>query len=500
MYRDLAHALRPILRRNLMSLIEWKNEKNLSLLVDFYEMTMTNGYMVNGDTQVRVYFDYFFRKVPDGGGFAITAGLEQFVDYILNIHFEKEDIEMLRGMNLFTEPFLAYLENFKFTGDVWAIPEGTPVFPNTPIVTIGAPILEAQLIETVLLLTLNHQSLIATKASRIVRSAGSKPVVDFGPRRGHGADATIYGARAMFIGGCVGTSNLLAHKMFDIPVVGTMAHSWIQFYGDDQVAFEKYAHAYPKRSVFLVDTYNVLSSGVPAAIEVFKHMPKEAFKGIRLDSGDLKYLSQEARKMLDKAGLEEVQITVSNSLDEYKIRELEMQKAPIDSYGVGERMMTASSEPVYGGVYKLVAVEKDGEVDPRIKLSEDLVKVTNPGFKEVWRFFDNVTGKAFADLLTLKNEEVGESYVLFDEAMPWKKKTAKNYTAKRLQEQIVHNGVLVYEFPTLDKIRDYCKSEIEKLWDGLLRFETPDQYYVNLSFDLWTEKRRLIEENYSKLG
>ena len=483
-----------------MNQIDWKSEKNLSLLVDFYEITMTNGYMVNGDTDVRVYFDYFFRKVPDGGGFAITAGLEQFIEYVLNIHFSDEDVEMLRDMNMFTEAFLIFLKNFKFNGDIWAIPEGTPVFPNTPVVTIGASILEAQLIETVLLLTFNHQSLIATKANRIVRSAGHKPVVDFGPRRGHGADATIYGARAMYIGGCVGTSNLLAHKMFGIPVVGTMAHSWIQFYGDDKLAFEKYAHAYPKRSVFLVDTYNVLSSGVPAAIDVFKTMPSESFKGIRLDSGDLKYLSQESRKLLNAANLQEVQISVSNSLDEYKIRELEMQRAPIDSYGVGERMMTASSEPVYGGVYKLVAVEKDGEVDPRIKLSEDLIKVTNPGFKEVWRFFDNVTGKAFSDLLTLKDEEVGDTYVLFDEGMPWKKKTAKNYTAKKLQEVIVKNGKLVYVFPSLDEIRDYCKGEIEKLWDGLLRFETPDQYFVNLSFDLWTEKRRLIEENYSKLG
>ena len=338
----------------------WKNEKNLALLVDFYEITMTNGYMVNGDTDVRVYFDYFFRKVPDGGGFAVTAGLEQFIDYVLNIDFSQEDIALLREMGIFCEPFLTLLGNFKFSGDIWAIPEGTPVFPNTPVITIGAPILEAQLIETMLLLTINHQSLIATKASRIVRSAGAKPVVDFGPRRGHGADATIYGARAMYISGCVGTSNLLAHKMFDIPVVGTMAHSWVQFYGEDQLSFEKYAKAYPDKSVFLVDTYNVLSSGVPAAIEVFKTMKSTASKGIRLDSGDLKYLAQESRKMLDAAGFEDAKITVSNSLDEYKIRELEMQSTPIDSYGVGERMMTASSEPVYGGVYKLVAVEEIG--------------------------------------------------------------------------------------------------------------------------------------------
>ena len=483
-----------------MNHIEWKNEKNLALLVDFYEITMSNGYFVNKDTHVKVYFDYFFRRVPDGGGFAITAGLEQFIDYLLNMKFSSEDVAMLREMNLFDEQFLDFLLNFKFSGDVWAIPEGTPVFPNTPIVTIGAPILEAQLVETMLLLSINHQSLIATKASRIVRSAGKKPVIDFGARRGHGPDASIFGARAMYIAGCLGTSNLLAAKMFDIPPVGTMAHSWVQFYGDDYVAFDRYAKAYPRKAVLLVDTYNVLKSGVPAAIDVFKQMDANAVKGIRLDSGDLKYLSEESRKMLDAADLKDVKITVSNSLDEFKIRELEIQGVPIDSYGVGERMMTASSEPVYGGVYKLVAVEEDGEIDPRIKLSEDLIKVTNPGLKDVWRFYDQKTGKAFADLLTIKGEEVGDQYVLFDEGMPWKKKKAQNYVAKKLQVPIVTSGTCVYAFPSLNEVRDYCKAQIETLWDGLLRFETPDQYYVNLSFDLWTEKRRLIEENYSKLG
>jgi nicotinate phosphoribosyltransferase len=477
----------------------WKSEKNLSLLVDFYEITMTNGYLMNKDTDVRVYFDYFFRRVPDGGGFAITAGLEQFIDYIVNIEFSQEDIEMLRKMDMFCEEFLDYLKNFKFDGDIWAIPEGTPVFPNTPIITIGASILQAQLIETMLLLTLNHQSLIATKANRIVRAAGKKPVVDFGARRGHGIDATLYGARAMYISGCIGTSNVLAHKMFDIPVIGTMAHSWVQFYGDDRTAFQNYAMAYPHKSVFLVDTYNVLNSGVPAAIDVFRTMEENASKGIRLDSGDLNYFAVKSRELLDEAGFTDAKITVSSSLDEYKIRELEMQGAPIDSYGVGERMMTSSSEPVYGGVYKLVAVEKDGIIEPRIKLSEDIIKVTNPGLKDVWRFYDNNTGKAFSDLLTFKGETVGQTYVLFDEAMPSKKKTAKNFTARKLQELIIEKGKVVYKFPTLDEIRQYCQSEINKLWDGLLRFETPDQYYVNLSFDLWNEKRSQIEENYTKL-
>ncbi|MBE0451560.1 MAG: nicotinate phosphoribosyltransferase [Clostridia bacterium] len=477
----------------------WKSEKNLSLLVDFYEITMTNGYLMNNDTDVRVYFDYFFRRVPDGGGFAITAGLEQFIDFIVNIEFSDEDLEMLRNMGMFCEEFLDYLGTFKFDGDIWAIPEGTPVFPNTPILTIGASILQAQLIETMLLLTLNHQSLIATKANRIVRSAGKKPVVDFGARRGHGIDATLYGARAMYISGCIGTSNVLAHKMFDIPVIGTMAHSWVQFYGDDRTAFQNYAMAYPHKSVFLVDTYNVLNSGVPAAIDVFRTMEKDASMGIRLDSGDLNYFAVKSRELLDEAGFTDAKITVSSSLDEYKIRELEMQGAPIDSYGVGERMMTSSSEPVYGGVYKLVAVEKNGKIEPRIKLSEDIIKVTNPGLKDVWRFYDNNTGKAFSDLLTFKGEIVGQTYVLFDEAMPSKKKTAKNFTARKLQETIIERGKIVYEFPSLDEIREYCQSEINKLWDGLLRFETPDQYYVNLSFDLWNEKRSQIEENYTKL-
>jgi len=403
-------------------------------------------------------------------------------------------------MHIFDEAFLDYLKTFKFTGDVWAIPEGTPVFPNVPIVTIGAHILEAQILETALLTIMNHQSLIATKASRIVRSAGSKPVVDFGARRAHGPDATIYGARAAYIGGCVGTSNLLAYKMFDIPAVGTMAHSWVQFYGSDELAFRKYAKAYPNNVIFLVDTFNVLQSGVPSAIRVFRDMEPDAKKGIRLDSGDLKYLSTKARKMLDEAGYENAIITVSNALDEYKIRELEMQKAPIDSYGVGERLMTARSEAVFGGVYKLAAVEKQGVVDARIKLSEDAVKVTNPGFKEAWRLYDNVTGKAFADLLTMKGEPVAEPYKLFDELMPWRHKNVTNFTAKKLQEQIVKDGKVVYKFPTLSEIRDYSQEEISKLWDGLLRFDMPDQYYVNLSFDLWSEKKRLMEESYATLG
>lgn len=472
----------------------WKDEKNMALLFDFYEATMTNGYLFNGDGHAKVYFDYFFRRVPDNGGFAITAGLEQFIRYLLEMKFSEEDIETFKEKNLFCDAFIDFLRDFKFTGDVWAIPEGTPVFPNTPIVTIGASILEAQMIETFLEISLNHQSLIATKANRIVRVANGKPVVDFGARRAHGGDASIYGARASYIAGCQGTSNYLAHKMFDIPVVGTMAHSWVQFYGSDKLAFEKYQNAYPDKSIFLVDTFNTLKSGVPAAIKVFDKMEKDALKGIRIDSGDLSYLSKEARKMLDEAGHQDAIITVSNALDEYKIRELEALGAPINSYGVGERMITARSESVFGGVYKLVAVEVDGVLDPRIKISEDDIKITNPGLKEVWRLYDNQSGKAFADLLTLKDEMVEAPYKLFDEFMPWKNKTFKDFTAKKLQVQVLKEGKLVYELPTIEDIRLHCEKEIKTLWDGLLKVQSPDKYFVNLSFDLWASKRQLIEE------
>lgn len=481
-----------------MNKIEWKKEKNLSLLVDFYELTMANGYLVNDDQENVVYFDYFFRKVPDSGGFAITAGLQQFIEYLMEIKFSEMDIEFLREMNLFEEKFLEYLKDFEFTGDVWAIPEGMPVFPNTPIITVKAPLLEAQLIETMLLLTLNHQSLIATKSNRIVRSANDKPVVDFGARRAHGVDATIYGARAAYIGGCVGTSNLLASKMFNIPVTGTIAHSWVQFYDDDYTAFTAYVKAFPDNAVLLVDTYNVLGSGIPEAIKVFDELGGDGKKGIRLDSGDLEYLSKKARKLLDVAGYEDATITVTNALDEYKIRELEIQNSPIDFYGVGERMITARSEAVFGGVYKLVAVEKEDGICPRIKISEEAVKVTNPGFKEVWRLYDNRNGNAFADLITFKGEEVKAPYKLFDPLSPWINKTAKNFTAKKLQTLIIENGELKYEFPTLEEIKETLNNEITKLWDGLMRFDNPDRYFVNLSFDLWSEKQRLIKKYRNK--
>ncbi len=468
------------------------------MLVDLYELTMTNGYLVNEVDQHIVYFDYFFRRVPDKGGFAITAGLEQFVDYVMNITFSKEDLDYIRSMKIFRPEFVEYLKDFRFTGDIWAIPEGTPVFPNTPIVTVRAPILEAQLIETMLLLTINHQSLIATKANRIVRAANGKTVVDFGARRAHGADAANFGARACYIAGCSGTSNLLASKMFKIPAVGTMAHSWIQFFDSDLEAFRAYVKAFPDNVVFLVDTYNVLKSGLPEAINVFREMKPESKKGIRIDSGDLGYLSRRARNKLDREGFEDARITASNALDEYRIRELEVQGAPIDAYGVGERMITARSEAVFGGVYKLVAVEKDGQIISRIKLSEEAEKVTNPGFKEVWRLYDNRNGNAFADLITFKGEKVEEPYKLFDPISPWINKRAKNFTAKLLQEKIIENGKLIYKLPELESIRAHLKESMSKLWDDLLRLESPDRYFVNLSYDLWLEKQKLIEKYRTK--
>lgn len=475
------------------------DNNKISLLVDFYELTMSNGYLVNGHKDKEVYFDYFFRKVPDKGGFAITAGLEQFIDYVKNFNLADEDLKMLKDMGQFDDKFIEYLKNFEFTGDIYAIKEGTPVFPNTPIITVKAPIIQAQLIETVLLNTLNFQSLIATKANRIKRSANNKKVVDFGARRAHSYDASLYGARASYIGGFDGTSNLLAHKEFNIPVVGTMAHSWVQFYDDDKLAFDAYKKAYPKNSTFLIDTFDVLNSGLPKAIEVFKTMEKDSKKGIRLDSGNISYLSKKVRNELDKHGLEDVNIVASNSLDEYKIDEIEDDPdSAIDFYGVGERMITSKSEPVFGGVYKLVAIKEDEEIMPKIKLSEDAEKITNPGLKEIYRLYDNETNKAFSDLLTIKGEKIGKTYKLFDELMPWKSKVVKNFEAKKLQEKIIEDGKVVYEFPTLKEIREYRKKEINKLWDSLLKLNNPDRYFVNLSFDLWGEKRKLLEKYSNK--
>ena len=473
-------------------------KKNMAMLCDFYEFTMSNGYFKNGFYKQNVYFDVFFRKVPDNGGFAIVAGLEQVIDYIKNLHFDDSDIEYLRSKGIFDEDFLSYLKNFKFSGDIYAVPEGTPVFPNEPIMTVKAPAIEAQLIETFVLLTLNHQTLIATKANRIVRAAQGRAVIEFGSRRAQGASGAIDGARAAYIGGCVGTACTLTDKLYGVPAGGTMAHSWIQMFDSEYDAFKTYCELYPDNPTLLVDTYNTLKSGVPNAIKVFKEVLLPQGKtecSIRLDSGDISYLSKKARKMLDEAGLQNCKITASNSLDEYLIRDLMMQGAEVDTFGVGERLITSSSSPVFGGVYKLVAVENEGgEIVPKIKVSENTTKITNPHFKKVYRYFDNESGKALADELCVYDEVVDGSkpHTIFDSNATWKTKTLTDFTAKELLVPIFKNGECVYELPSIQEIAKYCREQIDLLWDEVKRFENPHTYYVDLSKKLYEIKNILL--------
>lgn len=473
-------------------------KKNMAMLCDFYEFTMSNGYFKNGFYKQNVYFDVFFRKVPDNGGFAIVAGLEQVIDYIKNLHFDDSDIEYLRSKEIFDEDFLSYLKNFKFSGDIYAVPEGTPVFPNEPIMTVKAPAIEAQLIETFVLLTLNHQTLIATKANRIVRAAQGRAVIEFGSRRAQGASGAIDGARAAYIGGCVGTACTLTDKLYGVPAGGTMAHSWIQMFDSEYDAFKTYCELYPDNPTLLVDTYNTLKSGVPNAIKVFKEVLLPQGKtecSIRLDSGDISYLSKKARKMLDEAGLQNCKITASNSLDEYLIRDLMMQGAEVDTFGVGERLITSSSSPVFGGVYKLVAVENEGgEIVPKIKVSENTTKITNPHFKKVYRYFDNESGKALADELCVYDEVVDGSkpHTIFDSNATWKTKTLTDFTAKELLVPIFKNGECVYELPSIQEIAEYCREQIDLLWDEVKRFENPHTYYVDLSKKLYEIKNILL--------
>ena len=478
------------------------NEKlNLTMLCDFYELTMGQGYFSQGYADRITYFDLFFRRCPDGGGFAIAAGLEQIVQYIQELHFEPEDIEYLRGRKLFTEDFLDYLANFRFTGDIWAVPEGTPVFPKEPIITVRAPAIQAQLVETYLLLCVNHQSLIATKANRVVRAAEGRTVLEFGSRRAQGADAAILGARAAYIGGCHGTACTISDQLFGVKAGGTMAHAWVQMFDSEYEAFKAYVQMYPTNAALLVDTYNTLKSGVPNAIRVFDEVLKPlgiTKCGIRLDSGDLAYLTRQARKMLDEAGWTGCQISVSNSLDEYIIRDVLRQGAQIDLFGVGERLITAKSEPVFGGVYKLVAVEDpDGTVVPKIKISENVGKITNPHYKRLYRFFANDTGKAIADYLTVYDETVDDTgnLEIFDPDATWKRKTVYNFTAKELQVPIFRNGELVYQLPTLEEIRTYCKAQVDTLWEEVRRFDNPQTYYVDLSQKLWDVKYGLLKRN-----
>ena len=472
-----------------------KEHLNHTMLCDFYQLTMANGYFQSGKKDQICYFYVFFRSVPDGGGFAIAAGLEQVIEYIQDLRFDEKDIAYLRSRNCFSEEFLSYLKGFRFTGDIWAVPEGTPVFPREPILTVRAPAIQAQFVETFLLLTLNHQSLIATKASRIVRAAQGRPVSEFGSRRAQGPDAALLGARAAYIGGCAGTACTQADQLYGTPAGGTMAHSWVQMFPDELTAFRTYCKLYPASATLLVDTYNVLHSGVPNAIKAFKEFGITDC-AIRLDSGDLAYLSRKARKMLDEAGLTNCKIVASNALDEYLIRDLLLQGAQLDSFGVGERLITSKSAPVFGGVYKLAAVEDEkGAIIPKIKISENSAKITIPHFKKVYRLYSKEDGKAFADLITLHDETVDETkpLELFDPEATWKRNTFENFTAEALLKPIFQNGKLVYDLPSLEDIRTRCAHQLDLQWEEVKRFENPHNYYVDLSQKLWDLQHALLE-------
>ena len=474
---------------------------NMTMLCDFYELTMGNGYLKAGLHNRITYFDVYFRTVPDGGGFAIAAGLEQLIDYIEDLHFDEQDIEYLRSKGIFCEEFLDYLRNFRFTGDIYAVPEGTPVFPGEPMVIVRAPAIEAQLLETITLLTINHQSLIATKANRIVRAAKGKAVMEFGSRRAQGSTAAIDGARAAYLAGCCGTACTISDELYGTPALGTMAHAWVQMFDTEYDAFATYCKLYPGNATLLVDTYDTLKSGIPNAIRAFNDVlkPMGVTKcGIRLDSGDLAYLTRKARQMLDEAGWESCKITVSNSLDEYLIRDLWLQDAKIDAFGVGERMITAKSEPVFGGVYKLVAVEDDdGEIIPKIKISENVGKITTPHFKKLYRFYGRDTGKAIADYLCVYDETVDDSgnLEIFDPEATWKRKEVYHFEARELLVQIYKNGKLVYKRPSMEELRAYCASQVDTLWDEVKRFDNPHRYYVDLSQKLYDIKQSLLNRN-----
>ena len=476
------------------------DNRNLSMVMDFYEMTMANGYFNAEQNETTVAFDVFFRKNPDNAGFSIFAGLEQIIEYINGLHFEDADIEYLRSQKLFPEEFLSYLKNFRFRGDVYAMPEGTIVYPNEPLITVVAPLIDAQIVETALLLEVNHQSLIATKTSRIVRMSAGRAVSDFGARRAHNVDAAVYGARAAYIGGAAGTATVLAGEMFHIPISGTMAHSWVMYFDSEYEAFKKYAEIYPDSTVLLVDTYNVRKSGVPNAIRVAKEVLEpmgKRLKGIRIDSGDLAFLSKEARRMLDEAGLEDCKIVASNGLDEYTIKALIEQHCAIDSFGVGERLITSASNPVFGAVYKLVAIKKDGEFMPKIKVSENVEKTTNPGLKKVYRVFDE-SGKAIADYLTCADEEIDFSkpvdYV--DPAKYWKRRCFENCTFRELQVKIFENGRQIYKTPSIEEVRAYVKKQLkEEIWVEEQRFENPHAHYFDMSPAMYELKMSLLDEH-----
>lgn len=471
---------------------------NFTLMCDFYELTMANGYFQSDIKDQICYFDVFYRTIPDGGGFAICSGLQQVLDYIKDLHFTEDEINYLRSKKIFCEEFLEYLKTFKFTGDIYAVKEGTVIFPKEPIMIVRANAIEAQFLETFVLSALNHNSLIATKANRIVRASNKHAISEFGARRAHGPLAATYGARAAYIGGCVGTSNVLTDYLFGVPATGTMAHSWVQMFDSEYVAFKKYCEIYPDDVVLLVDTFDILHSGVPNAIKAFNEVLKplgKRPKGIRIDSGDIAYYSRKAREMLDKAGYEDCKIVASNSLDEYIIRDLFFQDAKVDSFGVGERLITSKNSPVFDGVYKLAAVEKNGVIIPKIKISENVEKITNPHFKKVYRLVSNDTNKAIADLITVYDEKCPEGpYELFDPEVTWKRKTVDNYHVQELLVHVVKNGEVIYETPNIKDIQEYCKTQVKELWDEVKRFENPHNYYVDLSQKLWDIKDNLLKK------
>lgn len=480
------------------------NGINLTMLCDFYELTMGNGYFKEGMQDMITYFDVFYRDVPDKGGFAIAAGLEQIIDYVQNLHFDREDIEYLRSRGLFDEGFLDYLSNFRFTGDIWAVPEGTPIFPREPVITVRAPAIQAQLLETYILLEINHQSLIATKANRICRAAGGRAVLEFGSRRAQGIAGAVTGARAAFIGGCAGTACTVSDQIYGVPAAGTMAHSWVQMFPSEYDAFLSYCRTYPNAATLLVDTYDTLRSGVPNAIRAFNEVLKPlgiTKCGIRLDSGDMAYLTKKARKMLDEAGWTECAITVSNSLDENIITEILSQGACINSFGVGERLITSRSNPVFGGVYKLCAVEdKDGNIIPKIKISENVDKITNPGFKKVYRLYNRRTGMAEADYITLRDEIVDDTkpLELCHPVARWKTKVMENFEAHELLVPVFRGGELVYDCPALIDIKRSCAYQVSTLWQEVKRFSNPHGYYVDLSPKLMELKDAML--NSSRIG
>ncbi len=474
--------------------------RNLSMVMDFYEMTMSNGYFLDQDKDTKVVFDVFYRKNPDNGGFAIFTGLEQIVEYILDLHFDEEDIAYLRSQKIFDEKFLQYLADFKFRGDMYAFAEGTIMYPNEPVITVIAPLIDAQLIETAILLQVNHQSLIATKTRRIVKAAQGRAVSDFGARRAHNMDAAVYGGRAAYIGGAVGTATVLSGQMFDIPVSGTMAHSFVMFYQDEYTAFKKYAETYPDNTVLLVDTYDVLKSGIPNAIRVAKEILEpmgKRLKGIRIDSGDLAYLTKKTRKKLDEAGLTDCKIIISNSLDEFTITSILNQGGQVDSFGVGERLITARSEPVFGAVYKLAAVEEDGVLQPRIKISENVEKITNPGLKKVYRIIDE-EGRAIADMISKAEEEIDMSqpFRYVDPVKPWKNRYFEHCKAVPLQKQVFKDGELVMELPNLKEIADYVRRQLsEEIWEEEQRFEYPHLHYMDMTPDYYEMKMQLLDDS-----